>query len=146
MSKRILVVLLALGVIQFGCAPAKKQVETAPTKESKPSKTYEEVGAGTLSIEQMEGIEMTISSGLPALSACYGHELDSRGTKSWEGKILFKILIATNGSVANVLIGQSELKSQPMYDCMLETIRGWEFPAVESATWFTRSILFSPAY
>lgn len=106
----------------------------------------ESEASGVLSPEEIEEIQRIERLGRPAIIACYTRELERRGDKKLEGKVLVKILIATNGAVQQVAIGESTLKTPMVHRCIKNVIRGWEFPALKTASWYSTTFQFSPAY
>lgn len=103
-------------------------------------------GGTALTPEQFEEIQTTERLGRPGLVDCYTRELERRGDKSFQGKVVIQIQIGTNGSARTVRIAQSTLKSPKVHKCIVETVRGWEFPALSAPTWHSTTLHFSPAY
>jgi len=74
------------------------------------------------------------------------NELERRADKSFQGKVVVKILIGTGQAATKVEVGESELEAPAVHECIREVIGGWEFPAIKKAAWFTYPFAFSPAY
>lgn len=118
--------------------PAAVEEEAGPTEGT--------VGGEALTSEQLEEIQRVERVGQTSVIACYTAELERRGNKDLEGSVLVKILIGTDGSAQRVAIGKSTLKVPQVHSCIVEAIRGWEFPKLRSATWHSTTFKFSPAY
>jgi outer membrane biosynthesis protein TonB len=118
----------------------------AATDDEETGPTGSSVGGEALTSEQMEEIQRVERVGQTSVIACYTAELERRGDKNLEGSVLVKILIGTDGSAQRVVIGKSTLKVPRVHSCIVEAIRGWEFPKLRSATWHSTTFKFSPAY
>jgi hypothetical protein len=123
------------------CAPSQKArpAKRAPAPAPKPV-------AQAATAEQLEGIERTLQVGLTALTSCYTSEMERQGTKKFQGRVLYKILIGADQKAAQVVIGDESLAGPQMHKCMVSVIKGWEFPQLKTEMWFSRPIEFSPAY
>jgi len=101
---------------------------------------------GMMSAEQLDEVKRVERIGQASVVNCYEEELERRGTKDLQGKVVVKILIGTNGSAAQVLIGQSTLKAPRVHTCIVNAIRKWEFPRLSADAWYSTTFGFSAAY
>jgi len=119
-------------------------LEPPPPTAAGPAET--EIGGGTIGPEQLEEIRRAERVGQPTLVECYEEEMERRKTKTLEGKVVVKILIGTEGAAQQVVIGQSTLKAPKAEGCMANAIRTWEFPRLNTPSWYSTTFSFSPAY
>lgn len=135
---------IALFVILLfaACAPAQRARPAKRAAAKAPPKRVAQVAT----TEQLDGIERTFQVGLTALTSCYTDEMGRLGTKKFQGRILFNIVIGTDEKASEVLIGKDSLPGAEMHKCMTDVISGWEFPKIEKEMRFSRPIEFSPAY
>lgn len=102
--------------------------------------------AASLTPEQLDEIQSIERRMRPGVVACYTKELERRGNKKLQGKVAVNIHIGTNEMALKVVISESTLKEPRVHDCIVKTIRGWEFPALEAPAWYSTAFEFSPAY
>jgi hypothetical protein len=100
----------------------------------------------SMTAEQYEEIERVRRVGMPGLNGCYEDELERRNTKKLKGKLTVKIQIGTQGSALQVNIAQTTFNAPVMHQCIQQQIMKWEFPRLQSPTWYGTTIEFSPAY
>jgi hypothetical protein len=117
-----------------------------PPPQTGPDEDPEAAGEAALTPTQMEEVQRTVQAGMPAVTRCYTEELERRKDKAFQGKVVVKILIGTAEAATQVDIGDTELQAPAVHDCIREVIRGWEFPRLKKAAWFTYPFAFSPAY
>jgi outer membrane biosynthesis protein TonB len=103
-------------------------------------------GEKALSEDQIEEIRKTVQQGTNSAIDCYTAELERRGDKKLQGKVVVRILIGTTGAVQQVEIGEDELKVPAIKTCILAAVRKWDFPKISTAFWYTAPFQFSPAY
>jgi hypothetical protein len=137
--------MLGVGLLLSACPGPGGQgnsVQTGPQGGS---------GEGTdtsvaLTSEQLEEIQRTVRNGKDAITHCYTDEMERRNDRKLTGKVVVKILIGTSERAEQVVIGETTLKGTEFQTCIVDTVKGWEFPKINSPSWFTYPFEFSPAY
>jgi hypothetical protein len=103
-------------------------------------------GGGALTMEALEELQRIERLGRPAIIACYTAELERRGNKELQGKVVVRILVGTNGVASQIQIGESTLEAPRVHSCIVKTIRTWELPRITAPSWYSTTFDFSPAY
>jgi len=143
---RRLLGLLAVSLLVGACpSPSGPEPVTGPGTGG--SGATDTSGANTA--EQMDEVQRSVNNegGLrSALNRCFMEEMERRKDKKLAGNVMVKVLIGTNEHAEQVVIGENTLKGTEFTGCVVQTVKGWEFPKLNSANWFTYPFEFSPQY
>jgi len=135
--------MLGLLLLLAGC-PATTS-EGGGGSHVKPPEEQTDTSAA-LTSEQLEEVQRTVRNGQDAVTACYTEEMERTKDKKLAGKVTVKILIGTAGRADQAVIGDATLKGPLLHACILKTVRSWEFPKINTPSWFTYPFEFTPAY
>jgi len=94
----------------------------------------------------MEEIRSVERAGRPAVTDCYTDELERRTDKKLKGSVTVEIHIAATGAVQEVRITRGTLQAPQVLRCIEQVLRSWEFPRMQTDTWYGTTFQFSPAY
>ena len=96
--------------------------------------------SGDRSLEALMSVVRRYAAGI---RFCYDTALESDG--SLRGKMVFRITVAADGSVAGVTVAEDTLGSADVRSCALTQIRGWRFGKAARASVFDAPFVFRPA-
>jgi TonB family protein len=131
-SRRWIAVALVAGVY-LGCARATSSPPAAGTKQS-PSV----FGRGppqpvdkpwVVGSRNPGPIYQVIGGHAGDVKSCYERGLS--GNADLAGRVSVEFIIAPTGRVKNVAVRESTLGNPPVEECILQSVRGWAFPAPE---------------
>ena len=91
-------------------------------------------------------IRLVLQNREPTALRCYTDELNERKDRKFEGVVQVLITIQPSGQASDVKIMSSTLASPEVEGCLVEKIRGFEFPQLEHAGQIQYSYRFRPAY
>jgi len=143
---RRLLGMLAVSLLVGACPPGPEPV-TGPGTGGGGGGGTDTSSANTA--EQMDEVQRSVNNegGLRgALNRCFMEEMERRKDKKLAGNVMVKILIGTSERAEQVIIGENTIKGAEFLSCIQQTVKGWEFPKLNSANWFTYPFEFSPQY
>ena len=104
-------------------------------------------GGTAMTADQMQEVERTLSGvGKDAIIRCFSDEMERQKNKTLTGRIMIKLLIGTTGAADQVTLGECTIRSTEFQACVIEAVKGLEFPMIRTATPYTRAYDLSPAY
>lgn len=98
-----------------------------------------------LTSDQLEEINRTVRVGGDSLISCYEKEMERQG-KKMSCKVMVKLVIGATGVAEQIDIVESTIQSAQFTNCMVQTVRSWEFPKLPKSTPYSFPYSFSPAY
>lgn len=141
----VVVGLFAISVVMsIGCRTSNRQGKNESQMGGVGGNISE--GEAALTSEQLEEVQRTVRNGMDSINSCFAEEMERQKNQKLSGKVTVKILISTDKKASQVLIGEHTLNSPILHECIVQTIRSWEFPLLSSPAWFTYPFEFSPAY
>jgi len=142
MRHRIAGVVL-VGWFLAGCSSPSGQANSAP--QIGPGSEVASTEAA-LTAEQIEEVERTVKLGQDAINGCYEQEMERLKDKKLAGRVTLQIHISTDRVADQVIVGEHTLTGAPLHDCMIKTVKSWEFPRLNAPVWRTYPYEFTPAY
>jgi hypothetical protein len=95
----------------------------------------------------MQEVERTLSGvGKDAILRCFNEEMERQKNKTLTGRIMIKLLIGTTGAADQVTLGECTIRGAEFQACVIEAVKGLEFPTIRTPTPYTRAYDLSPAY
>jgi len=127
----------------FGCATSEgageEHVRVIPNQETK----AEEGGIGP---ERQSDILLVLQNRNPSTAKCYNDVLAEKHDRAFKGNVAVLITIEPNGQASDVKIVNSTLNNKEVHDCLIEKIKGFEFPPGDHRGTIQNVYHFEPAY
>lgn len=77
---------------------------------------------------------------------CYQDVLNEKRTREFKGTVKIMLSLNTNGSAKNVKIMGGTLKNKEVEDCLVQTVRDFEFPKLDRPGDVQYDYTFEPQY
>lgn len=140
-----LVGLVSLGTAVGGCA--ETQPEERPVTIIRP--VEKEAPKGGIPPEKFAEIEQVFRQHNSSANKCYSDVLEEKHSRGFQGSVRVSVTLAPDGEnskATNVKILNSTLNDKQVQDCLVETIKGWDFPQLASGGEYSTQFNFRPAY
>ena len=129
-----------------GCAPkAEIRADQRPVV-AEPARNEAGGGMDSVSSDKLEEIDMFFHRKAAQLQyACYNTEADKNHQK-YQGNVSIALVVLPGGKASDVKLIGSSIKSEGIENCVVDAIKGWEWPDVNAPAPYTGSINFKPAW
>lgn len=77
---------------------------------------------------------------------CYQDVLNEKKTREFKGKVTILLSLATDGTAKNVRVMGGTLKNKEVEDCLVATIKEFEFPKLDRGGDLQYDYTFEPQY
>ncbi len=77
---------------------------------------------------------------------CYQDVLNEKRTREFKGTVKIMLSLNTNGSAKNVKIMGGTLKNKEVEDCLIQTVKDFEFPKLDRPGDVQYDYTFEPQY
>jgi hypothetical protein len=91
-------------------------------------------------------IQLVLQNREPTVRKCYQDVLNEKHDRSFQGSVRLLISLTPSGSVSDVKIVSSTLKSPEVEGCLTERVKEFEFPQLTAAGQVQYEYAFRPAY
>lgn len=132
---------LCVGVSWLGCAtdPAGEHVRVV-----RPPEQIAE--AGGIAPDKQAEIQLLLQQREPSTTKCYSDVLNEKHDRAFKGSVSVIIALEPSGQASDVRIASSTLDNKEVHDCLIEKIKGFEFPQIEHRGSMQYVYQFQPAY
>jgi hypothetical protein len=143
MNARRLFAPLALFAIIVGCASSKPQGEP----QYNIIRPEEQVGStGGVPPDKESEIQLLLQQREPSARKCYQDVLNEKHDRAFQGTIKVLISIEPSGKASQVKVLGGTLADQGVQQCLVDTLREFEFPPLSQAGEVQYEYRFRPAY
>lgn len=104
------------------------------------------VDTSGIPVEKQADILEVLQHRQPTARKCYNDELNRRADRNFQGEITVIIEFSTKGSASEVHIDRNTLESPEVEGCLIEAIKGFEFPELAEPGQMNYTYHFKPAY
>jgi hypothetical protein len=134
---------LALLAIIVGCASSKPQGEP----QYNIIRPEEQVGStGGIPPDKESEIQLLLQQREPSARKCYQDVLNEKHDRAFQGTIKVLISIEPSGKASQVKVLGGTLADQGVQQCLVDTLREFEFPQLSQAGEVQYEYRFRPAY
>jgi TonB family protein len=126
-----------------GCAASKPQGEPQYTI-IRPNEQASATG-GIPSDKEAE-IQLKLQQREPSARKCYQDVLNEKHDRAFQGTVKVLIAIEPSGHASQVKVVGGSLADQTVQECLVQTIREFDFPQLEQAGEVQYEYRFRPAY
>jgi TonB family protein len=147
MDARRLVATLALGllVVLPACASSSGQQSTEPEYNiQRPSDAPPPTGG--VPPDKENEINLLLQQREPSARKCYQDVLNEKHDRAFQGTVRVLIAIEPSGKAASVKVVGGTLTDETVQDCLVQTIKEFEFPQLAQAGEVQYEYRFRPAY
>jgi TonB family protein len=136
-----------LGMMLLACC-AESRPPPRPTTLAAPPEPESPVGPreGTATPEEYAAIDDAMHRKMEVLHNCYEQEMAKRMDRSFQGKVTVELRVGRDGRPISVDILEDTLKAPVVNQCLVETIRKFEFGALTGEVRIDYPIAFAPQY
>jgi hypothetical protein len=145
---RMIAILFAMGT----CFALGACASTSGADEDKPVATIirggEEmtVNTGGIPPDKQADVYLVLQQRDASARKCYQDVLNEKHTREFKGTVKILLSLATNGSAKNVKIMGGTLKNKDVEDCLIQTVKEFEFPKLDRPGDIQYDYTFEPQY
>jgi len=99
-----------------------------------------------LPVDKQSEIQLVLQQREPSTAKCYTDVLNEKQDRKFQGQVTVVIHFEKSGAASDVKVITSTLKSPEVESCLVEKIKGFEFPVLEKPGDMHYSYVFRPAY
>jgi hypothetical protein len=132
---------LLVGSAWLGCAtdPSAGRVQVIHPPE-------QVAEAGGIAPDKQAEIQLLLQQREPSTTKCYSDVLNEKHDRAFKGSVSVIIVLEPSGQASDVRIASSTLDNKEVHDCLIEKIKGFEFPQIEHSGSMQYVYQFQPAY
>jgi hypothetical protein len=134
---------IVLGALLAGCA-SKQQGGEPQYQIIKP--TDNPAATGGIPPDKEAEIQLLLEQREPSARKCYQDVLNEKQDRSFQGNVKVLIALRTTGEPQDVRVVGTTLNNKEVEDCLIGTIRRFEFPELAHAGEVQYEFRFRPAY
>jgi hypothetical protein len=133
---------IALLSVTAACASkaAKQQRVTVVKPEERPAET------GGIPPDKEAEIQLVLQQRESSARKCYQDVLNERHDRTFQGSVRVLIRLGTSGEASDVKVIGGTLPDEGVRSCLVQTIKGFQFPELASSGEVQYEYLFRPAY
>jgi TonB family protein len=145
MDARRLTFALALVVVFAGCASSSGQQSNEPQYNIVHPNDNAPVTGGVPPDKENE-INLLLQQREPSARKCYQDVLNEKHDRAFQGTVKVLIAIEPTGRAASVKVVGGTLTDETVQECLVQTIKEFEFPQLAQAGEVQYEYRFRPAY
>ncbi len=144
---KVIEILIAVGLTISGCASA-----TSSGSDSNQRATIIRnddqivVDTGGIPPEKQGDILLVLQSRDSSARRCYQDVLNEKHTRDFKGSVKMLLTLDTSGRATNVRIMGGTLQNREVEECLVSTVREFEFPTLERGGDIQYEYRFEPQY
>lgn len=144
---KVIEILTAVGLMISGCASA-----TSSGSDSNQRATIIRnddqivVDTGGIPPEKQGDILLVLQSRDSSARRCYQDVLNEKHTRDFKGSVKMLLTLDTSGRATNVRIMGGTLQNREVEECLVSTVREFEFPTLERGGDIQYEYRFEPQY
>ncbi len=136
-----------LTLTTFGC----KSSGTEPEAEAEPRYQIVHPADTTaaqsgLPADKLSDIQLILKQREPSSAKCYTDVLNEKQDRKFQGQVTVVIHFEKTGVASDVKVITTTLNDAEVESCLVEKIKGFEFPVLETPGDMQYSYVFRPAY
>ena len=139
---RAVVVSLALLPV-LGCA-STGETSDGRVRVVRPQEQSSEQGG--IPPDKQAEIQLLLQQRDPSTLKCYSDVLNEKHDRAFKGSVAVIVTLEPSGKASDVKIANSTLNNQEVHDCLIEKIKGFEFPTLDHGGSMQYVYHFQPAY
>src|SRR4051812_35861083 len=120
---------LVLLTAAVGCATSDPQAEPRYNIIKPEAPKVEE---GGIPPERQAEIQLVLQQRDASTRGCYQTVLNEKNDRAFQGTVRVIMTLGTNGSATGVRVAGGTLNNSEVQNCLVETIKGFEFPKLEA--------------
>jgi hypothetical protein len=101
---------------------------------------------GGIPPERLGDIYLVLDERDASARKCYQDVLDEKDTRKFQGTVELLLTLTTDGTAKDVRIVGGTLKSKEVNDCLVKTVKDFEFPKLSRGGDFEYQYTFEPQY
>jgi hypothetical protein len=99
-----------------------------------------------LPVDKQNEIQLILQQREPSSAKCYTDVLNEKQDRKFQGQVTVVIHFEKTGVASDVKVITSTLNNEEVESCLVEKIKGFEFPVLETPGDMHYSYVFRPAY
>jgi hypothetical protein len=140
MQNGVLCLLVVLGCAHSEPAPRP----SAPVTEDLPPQ--EERREGAITPEEYQAVDDVMKRKMEVLHYCYEQEMEKRMDRSFKGTVTIGMKLGRDGRATSVTVLEDTLAAPAVNQCLIDTIKKFEFGSLTGEADFVYPIQFAPQY
>jgi len=136
---------LFIGVASLACATSDSQNGQEPrvhvVRSAEPTSE-----AGGIAPDKQAEIQLLLQQREPSTTKCYSDVLNDKHDRAFKGTVAVIISLEPSGQASDVQIVNSTLNSPEVNACLIEKLKGFEYPQIEHPGSMQYVYQFQPAY
>jgi hypothetical protein len=142
LAQRALLALASLA-LATGCATSDPQGEPRYNIiKDEPAKPPE----GGIPPDKQAEIQLVLQQREASTRKCYQQVLNEKNDRAFQGSVRLIIAVGTNSQATDVKVAGGTLDNREVESCLVETVKGFEYPKLEAAGEVQYEFRFRPAY
>ena len=132
-------------LLTLGCAPTQPAARPAPpvTEDLPPQ---EERREGAITPEEYQAVDDYMKRKMEVLHYCYEQEMEKRMDRSFKGTVTLAMKLGREGRAISVTVLEDTLKAPSVNQCLIDTVKKFEFGSLTGEADFVYPIQFAPQY
>ena len=136
---------LALLALTVGCASSSQQQSNEPQYNIvRPNESSPQTG-GVPPDKEAE-IKLLLQQREPSALKCYQDVLNEKHDRNFQGTVTLLIAIDPSGRASGVKVAGGTMSDPAVQECLVQTVREFEFPQLAQAGEVQYTYTFRPAY
>lgn len=144
---RLDVILLAMGVTVTltACATSSKRDDGAPPVIIRNGEEIQ-VSTGGLPPDKQADIYLVLNQRDASARKCYQDVLNEKKTRDFKGTVKLLMTLNTEGQATSIRVTGGTLNNKDVEDCLVETVKEFEFPKMDRGGDIQYEYTFEPQY
>jgi hypothetical protein len=138
-----LAALALVSMVAVGCAENSASGGGGVTVVKNPESS---APTGGIPPDKQAEIQLLLQQRDPSTLKCYQDVLDEKHTRAFKGSVVVEITVEPGGKASNVKVTGGSLNNKEVSDCLIEKLKGFEYPDVPAAGTMQYIYRFEPAY
>ena len=145
---KLIAILFALGTcFALGaCATSGNGDEGNPTPRVVSGNEDIRIDTGGIPPDKQAEIQLLLQQREPSTTKCYSDVLNDKHDRAFKGTVAVIISLEPSGQASDVKIVNSTLNSPEVNECLIEKLKGFEYPQIEHSGSMQYVYQFQPAY
>lgn len=138
--------IMASGLVAFAALAACASAQPGEQRLTIVRPPEETSSTGGISPDKRLEIDLVLQQRDPSARKCYQDVMNEKHDRSFQGTVQLVITIQPSGQASQVKILGGTLGDQTVAACLVETIKGFEFPRLAQAGDVEYTYTFKPQY